>query len=461
MRAVSKALLILDQVPYQRFVTAISPTWPQPSQVVLNHIPRTTPVGHATISTGREPRDHRIQGRLWYVRTGARWDLVNIDDVPRGNGFPPNIERLLRQQSMAARLRSTAPDGPIVIVAAKGFIPFLLGAWDSDLSVYPTDVKPDRTTGQLSIVVESFSSHGNVVLANEAVALEAHLRLHAHVWAPGSTVTRSTNPTSPRGNQWLELVWTVPAQRRPRGWFRLLQHHASGIDTFYSLMGRLLLDRLRDTSGSEGTLLQSWFSTDWLGHQFTTGSREYGDALDCGLSVAQQLADDGFRVLLTSDHGGRATPAHLVYAPPVFEDQHGNPIHGLPPSGPRDPAPFLSGDHLIAYGRHGHSAPDLFFWDGGAVQPVVLPRPEANASFHRDQVPDWLLLPRQNELVARQSLPPGRPGGGSHGASVDTNTAPATLSSADKFVPVLALGAPPGWQPPTHLAGIAGAFAQL
>ena len=104
MRAVSKALLILDQVPYQRFVTAISPTWPQPSQVVLNHIPRTTPVGHATISTGREPRDHRIQGRLWYVRTGARWDLVNIDDVPRGNGFPPNIERLLRQSILGFRI---------------------------------------------------------------------------------------------------------------------------------------------------------------------------------------------------------------------------------------------------------------------------------------------------------------------------------------------------------------------
>jgi hypothetical protein len=167
-------------------------------------------------------------------------------------------------------------------------------------------------------------------------------------------------------------------------------------------------------------------------------------------------------VLVTSDHGGRAVTRHLACdpsAPPgsVFRDSTGAPIPGLPPYG--TPAPFISGDHVVVYGAHPITAPALWYWDGARVGAAVLPAATASRSFHPNQTPEWLLLPRRDEQYADAPNPAAT--GGTHGACVDVGP-PAQLSGVDADVPCVVLGGTPGgWKAPRELASVASAFLGL
>lgn len=105
-----KALMILDQVPFRRIPASWPSGWLKPRKLALQHLPRTTPVGHATISTGLEPNVHRIQGRLWYTWDGVRWQPVNVDRLAYGKGFDGTIEANLRKHSLAAQIRASKND---------------------------------------------------------------------------------------------------------------------------------------------------------------------------------------------------------------------------------------------------------------------------------------------------------------------------------------------------------------
>ncbi len=459
----SKALLVIDQLPFGALPTDLVG---RASPVTLRYVPRTTPVGHATISTGQEPCDHRVQGRRWYHDTTGAWQRVDLDDLPRNAvGFPAAIRANLAANGLVPRLRASASgDEPIVVAAAKAFIPFLFGAWSADVAIYPLDTKPDRSSGELCIVAEGFTPAGVNAIRATREELRALAESHTQAWSPTSTIAAAMG-RSPHGRPWLELRWTLPtSERRGLGWSRLVRAHASAIDAFYSAAALLALEELGGGPVG-GTLIQSWFSTDLLGHLDGVGSPAYVAALSAGTAHAAHLAQLGYRVMVTSDHGGRRTPHHLVcdlQRFPPFQDQHGIMMTGLPAHGPPDPEPFISGDHVVAYGAHDRLAPALHYWTGAFIDSVPMPADEATFSFHPQQVPAWMLLPREDEMFAAAPPRAGINGGGNHGACVSPGP-PAALSAIDATVPVLTLGPPPttGWIAPRTLRDVAQAFVAL
>lgn len=129
-----KTLLIVDQLRYdvaRRFFTNATP-------IRLDYIPRATPVGHATISTGTTPSVHGVQGRkFWNHRLGR---CLNLGQLPLDPGWGGLSN--LRGRTLFERIRSESPGRGLVCVAAKAFIPFLFGAWAADICVYPATVRP-------------------------------------------------------------------------------------------------------------------------------------------------------------------------------------------------------------------------------------------------------------------------------------------------------------------------------
>jgi len=119
-----KALVVVDQLPFAALPSDVL-RWPflaKAGRVALGYVPRTTPVGHATISTGLMPADHRIQGREWYMAAGGQLLRMMVDDLPQG-ALDPRVARPLARHALARRIRSSNPDAGIVITAAKAFIP--------------------------------------------------------------------------------------------------------------------------------------------------------------------------------------------------------------------------------------------------------------------------------------------------------------------------------------------------
>lgn len=206
-RARARALVIVDQLGYDAVPTD-SARWPfvsSPRQLTLGYIPRTTPVGHATISTGAVPSVHLIQGREWCH--AAISQPLNIDELPRG-GLDPRIAIPLRRRSLAHRIRSTEPSARIVIAAAKAFIPFLFGAEDADVSIYPTDTKPradSRGQNRLVICVDPRSPAGDAALHRRALEAFTHTEALVRALAPGSTIEFRMR------QRILELHWIVPS----------------------------------------------------------------------------------------------------------------------------------------------------------------------------------------------------------------------------------------------------------
>lgn len=97
------ALLIVDQVSYSAFseerrrlpLSALQ-AW---HKVRLGYVPRTTPTGHATISTGLVPAEHMVQGRNWYARNGIGWASRSVDDIVSGC-LPLSDLQFLRARSL-------------------------------------------------------------------------------------------------------------------------------------------------------------------------------------------------------------------------------------------------------------------------------------------------------------------------------------------------------------------------
>ena len=147
---VDRALLVLDQVSRPTLDTELATQGlGRSSPVALDYIPRTTPVGHATISTGAPPSIHRVQGRTWYEHTSlTKHEVKNAVSLVRPG--PTSTFDYLARNSLADKLR-TAEVKSVVAVAAKDFIPYLFGAWDCDVIVYPFDVFPSTLPGTLAV----------------------------------------------------------------------------------------------------------------------------------------------------------------------------------------------------------------------------------------------------------------------------------------------------------------------
>ncbi len=441
------ALMIIDQLSSTEFGKVLPGfgAIKNLGEVRLQYLPRTTPCGHATISLGQPPSAHRIQGREWFVRgdDGQGWIPCDINSLPISQfetsvPFNSDITGALKTGAFASRFRKDYPHSATVIVAAKAMIPFLFGAWDADVSVFPTLTIPSRRShlqraaahigrDPYEFVVRFFAgtAAGRGVLNNSNV-IDAVAREMSNVASiiPGSRVEAFSDSPSVLDLHWvLPPSWDTHETRVAKKWRDdVVLAHGPRIDEFYTAIGRYLLNRLE---GRPQLFVQSWFSTDFAAHRFGPSSPQYSEALTRALRQASQLANE-FAVIGTSDHGGRETPHWLQcdLDRRFVLNRNENRV-------PLPPADHVvhCGDHITGWGGDG-SAVEFFrcSWTQDRV-PVPVDQDILLRSFHDMQRPQWILLP---EIEERCGKGVKESTGGDHGAYSENGR----LGFADDAVPV-------------------------
>lgn len=451
VRGARKALLIIDQLPFEslKLVRQTHSFVADAVSVPLDYIPRTTPVGHATISTGEMPAEHRVQGRTWFSGGANRH---RIEDICRGQ-LDAAIGGRIRERSLINRIRLSDREAFIIVVAAKAFIPHLLGCHASDLAFFPTDVKPRRNGDRFRIVVRAVAGNpaAGELLEAKRDWLQTLVREMAVGFIPGSVVGSEWAETPERV---LDFFWTLPTDFGENQadvwtkWGRMLTTRAADVDRFYQQCATEMAEAAPPARGVY--VLQSWFSTDYLGHTHGCQSTEYAGMLSDALASATTLAGDGYAVAVTSDHGGRPTPTHHYYD--AFSQSAWDSL-GAAIELPEGGEIVHSGDHLVGYCDDEPRGTEVHSWGGGTLEPIAVDSRVLANSFAPKQVPCWLVIPRGEE---RYSATRNSSGGGDHGACSEGNG----ISQVDNHVPALTLAgrADPA---PKNLAGIADWFLRL
>jgi hypothetical protein len=265
--------LVLDQVRHVDFVRhlATSPmrgTGWGPYPLDLDYVPRTTPVGHATISTGLLPAQHRIQGRLWFDHTRSTTTPQRAEDVTSTFPVIGSVFEEIYKHSLARQIRyREGAAASIVVAAAKNFIPFLFGAWDTDVSVYPRTIAPEQTLAgpAIEVVLDAFTPRGDAAIQRAASALL--FRASSLVgpdwlvqWLPQQPSTLGP------GHRRHVMQWQVPTTwgrslpQSRRRWREFLDMRIVAVDEFYARTLELLLGEM-NTPGTEFAL-QSCVATD-------------------------------------------------------------------------------------------------------------------------------------------------------------------------------------------------------
>ncbi|MFC1707094.1 alkaline phosphatase family protein [Planctomycetota bacterium] len=474
---VRRALLVVDQLPYaelrRNVPSTLGSAWSEAKPLCLDYVPRTTPPGHATISTGQCPANHRVQGREWYEEREGRWHKRSIEQVWPGTdgGWPYELREYFHARSLAATTRRREPKANIVVVGAKSFIPFLFGAWHADLSVFPLEVKP-RQLGYplwrpgLRLAVHAGTPKGAAQVTDLLPRVKRRLTTFLAMFADGSRVAgpvpREIRWNLPnRQSTWrYDFHWGFPSDWRLSPESHLasfLNEHAADIDAFYSEIGLRALGML--TPESTDLYVQSWFSTDWLGHRYGYSS-QYQSSLENALRHAGQLRKRGFGVAVCSDHGGRSVVRTLPWR--CSRNCEGMAQDGSVFSFPSvDPGtvPLRSGDHLVGYSRT-NGPRVLTFVCGRGLVDVEVPDHVVTNSIVPGRSPAWMLLPaddeRYGEAQSTPTLSVGSPCGTDHGATVEDGA----LSAKDNEVPLLWLGTSTA-ATPTRLHEVLDWFLEL
>lgn len=436
-----RALLVLDQVSRNALDSELTLRGLSSSaKVLLDYIPRTTPVGHATISTGSPPSVHRVQGRTWCENAAvpATMQIGHAVTLTRPRATDPLAA--LGHSSLAAQLRAAKTRG-IVGVAAKDFIPFVFGAWDCDVSVYPHDVSPAPLASPkgavgLTIVFIAWTSAG---LAALNLAWASILR-HMVAMAPaGTSVSAPTPPAVGAVPHRHTATWRFPAAWgtakltwKPH-WSGYLLGHAEDIDDGYTDIAQELLRHLPQPRAH----LQSCFSSDAHGHASGHGSPAHVTAVSRGVDRAIRLGTHGYKVGVTSDHGGRLTPQVALY------DQAMSTVDGfsLPTAAS---VHFKDGDHIVGYDTVPPSTPRFEFRDAATLSPFTVPPAIVRRSYHPLQKPTWKVVGDHDTRVVDRPHPGG---GGDHGVCAVAST--ATLSPIDNEVPAWSPNATSTYSPVT------------
>lgn len=452
-----KSLLVLDQVRPASLLAELDPAvHTNVRELCLDYIPRTTPVGHATISTGQVPAVHRVQGRRWYAATGLTQNLHTIDQVVSDAPMP--VFHVVEQANLARRLRNAGTRG-VVIAAAKSFIPYLFGAWHSDVCIYPESIRPlvhlnpngTGTVGMdLCFVSWTLDGHASLVAAWNDIT--RHLTRLAGL-VPKTSIGLAPPPTTAPSLPTLHRVrwnfpWPLVDQFVGRLWRPALDLITDDIDDFYTDVSLELLRHL----AAPTVLLQSCFSTDYQGHLRGPSSKEYATALRRSVARAQRLHAFG-PVAVTSDHGGRDTPRCWRYDPNAGTLDIGGPQNfTLPPA-----RVVPDGDHLVGYDHLtlGPQPVELYRVTPNALSPMTVDAQILRRSHHPSQVPRWLLLPSADSRIAEVC----KPGGGDHGASERHGV----LNDDDNRVPLWLLHTAPATVSnyPSKLEDLAAWFVKL
>jgi hypothetical protein len=469
--------MIIDQLPSDAFreASAILNNIHHLGNLSLDYLPRTTPCGHATISLGVPPSEHRIQGREWCETKGGQClkhdiEALAISQFDDSVNFDSEIQEGLQRSALLCKIRERHPDSSLVAVAAKAMIPFLT----ADVSVFPTSVVPVRRSesGRPSSVPPPSRGDPYSFVVRLFAGTDAGRRLLQDPQTQAFLNKETENLSSFVEDSRVELYsdaasvldahWVLPQSWNgynritviDRWRNRVVLPHGPRIDEYYTTLGKYLLDRL---AGRPQLLVQSWFSTDFAGHHYGVTSAQYGEALSRALRQASQLATS-FIVVGTSDHGGRDTPHHLLCdfdRDPCSIRNRNNLVVQLPQAN----HVFLSGDHVVGWGDNSndHGVRLLQCSWSPELQPVIAEASILERSFHPTQRPLWLLLPGVEERYVKRM---GKsPAGGDHGAYAYNGV----VGTADNEVPLFSTESLPGL-PKTleqFTDWVLGIFAQL
>ncbi|MBL8923359.1 MAG: hypothetical protein JNJ54_31190 [Myxococcaceae bacterium] len=229
------------------------------------------------------------------------------------------------------------------------------------------------------------------MIAQQHVLLTS-LQALARRIAPGSTVS-----AFPQQRGLLELEWQLPptgSVSAYRWWANVVRQHAIEIDRWYASAGQLLLNQL---AAPEAWMVQSWFSSDWHGHDSGPGASAHLGAAQAALDHGNGLRQAGFEVVMTSDHGARLTGRHLEFdptAPGVLEGTHTVPLPSL--------RWCHEGDHLVGYDQQTPLMPTFVEAQPPALNPVSCPPATITSSFVHSQMPTQVVFPRHSDRIGRR-----------------------------------------------------------
>jgi hypothetical protein len=454
-----KALVILDQVPASELARLVvggdGVAW-SVGAARLEFIPRTTPVGHATISSGRLPRSHRVQGRRWYSAGRTRHDVDTLQRYPlpaASSHIDPAIAHDMDRTCVAQALRDD--DGPrwrrpIVAASGKGFVTFMLGGRAADVLIFPYSTVPtDDGLGDYRLVlgILAQSNEGQDAIRSAARAVGRAFQAFGQrvPW-----LVLQDLGVKAGGYVGLELHWVVPrswhsssnpgqgARAVKRAWIQAMDPYWSHVDDLIQEIALNVLVELERLYAADGVALLSRFSTDTFGHLYGVGSPAYVVALQQSVQAVEQLARLQFNVAMTSDHGGRPTAQAIR-----FDERLRTTIPPMPlPMPPAVVELFRSGDHLVGYSDmlSRVAGPTIECWDGQALRSIQLPASLLAASFHPGQTPACLLVPEQTYRFSE-----GGPaqGGGDHGCGIAGSSPAPTVVDGEVPIAYITMQAPP------------------
>lgn len=423
---------------YEELVEALRGLFTECKTIRADYIPCITPVGHATLSTGHNPRDHQIIGREWYIQQGrTEVDIHNLLDwlvfqEPEGLGFPEYIDghNLCREVGMSEWFK--------IVCAAKDFIPFILGGNNADIQMY-LSMRKEKVNGDIS---EKWELHVRCVPGEDLVDAEMRELIRKNLtkfdkaarWVGWDKMYRIHVFALPNFDPWKDVV---------------------EVDIFFANILPDLM-KLALKSNRENILVcQSFWSTDRIGHRWGPGSKEYWETLSqMVIIIADQInwvknLNERIMGAITTDHGGRSVSSKLT----VEWNDADNEYQYVEYSGEDN----IEGQNQAIYQAEENKSRDVCYWyniekdeksgiyrkncydcERFAIKKDIMKKSyqEKETRSTRNNRPVVIEIP-----AATKYFYPSKGGKvvfkGFHGASVSDSNPPEDLNAADYIIPYI------------------------
>lgn len=422
------------------------------------HAATDTAVGHASLFTGRVPREHGVFGNEIATRAHGHTTRSSSlrDDSTRlvGPAGPTELAgsslALLRVDTFADRFRAAHPDGAIVSISIK-----------ERAALFGGGRRPTATLFFES-GLDSFATSTAFARALPSWALphatsEALDRLRATPWEPLDrdflAAHARQRDDEPAEGDWGGLGRAFPHLFR-RGMRPGVFRATPAADEAILALATAALDGER--MAERPSLLALSFSThDYVGHVFGPDSWEAWDELlrlDGALArlfaaLDARVGSDGWVAILSADHGGQPLPElpddKRPWCRAGARDRWERPCGG----GVRLLPTKLSDElEAVAVEALGGPAPGGAAWVDGVADPWVFLSPTARA----------LPPARLDRLIARLAAwLSARPG---VERVVDVRALPSTCPDGDSLDALVCRSYPPGSRPSLYVVPTPGSF---
>ncbi|MHA2247208.1 MAG: alkaline phosphatase family protein [Candidatus Hodarchaeales archaeon] len=283
---------------------------------IADYFPNITPVGHATLATGQNPKDHRILGRKWFLKTGEARAIKNIliyDPQRRhytlNKSEFPHIFHKGFLDHFYDGVKNVLNNKPLIkiVVAAKDFVAYIFTGESYDVRIFPFE-----HDGKWSILC--------------SVSERVKKKLPRAFWKKLIEDLSKEFAGRPEWQNYnIKFTHNIRTDRYDRGrqiriGFNLKRKLGKDFRTVLNVeideMYKFLIKKfviILQKHFHNFLIFTHCFATDWIGHHAEGGptSLDYNTVLTQELrniyTLLKELRTNGNRVLysITSDHGGR------------------------------------------------------------------------------------------------------------------------------------------------------------